>query len=65
METIMDEDPLWAAICSVGDDFTADQVDEAEALARLVDLGCTEAGAESHLARWKGSAPTAGDDHGS
>jgi hypothetical protein len=51
-----DRDLLREAICAVGDDSTAGVIDEAEALARLDDLGCTARGAEEHVARWKGAS---------
>ena len=37
------------------DELFAGQIDEAEALAQLDDLGCTRQGAEGHLDRWKGT----------
>lgn len=43
----------WDAICVIGDDLAAGRIDETEALARLEEAGCTPAGAEEHIRRWR------------
>ena len=39
-------------LAQVAEEFVSGYVDEAEAVARLVDAGCTRRGAEIHVSRW-------------
>jgi hypothetical protein len=46
-------DRIDAVLAEVALDYCAGRIDEAEAIQRLIEAGCTPAGAEIHVARWR------------